>query len=339
MNRQEFYAKLSKLDDEHVRKALWTLYWRGSAQFRERIEGELEPARQAAMKRAASRPPDPEAVLHEVHDFAELVRAGAYMAGDRRVSPKERTRWRVTFRRLAADALSALRDDDPGPAEEAVALMVDLACETARFDYFRSEDPMEAARFVVSDAVALLWESVLERRGFREFARLATRQLPRWESRYGWTRTGWGKLREQETSLASVLARMLRAPDMWTTFADCYLGALDEIARVEAAGRKSVRTFGYDSQRYARTDRTANLAQWHSLLQERLAGSDAEDRLDRLASHSALGGPELTFLQASLARQRGDIDMARKLTQDCLHDLPGHKGFAAFAAEVGAEVS
>jgi hypothetical protein len=66
-------------------------------------------------------------VLLEVRDFAELARAGAYMAGDRRVSPKERTRWRLTFRRLAAEALSGLRHEDSGPVEEAVALLVDLA--------------------------------------------------------------------------------------------------------------------------------------------------------------------------------------------------------------------
>jgi hypothetical protein len=84
-----------------------------------------------------------------------------------RVSPKERTRWRVTFRRLAADAQSALRAEDPGPAEEALALIIDLACEMRDRGYFRSEDPVEAARFVVSDAAALLWESVREAHGFR----------------------------------------------------------------------------------------------------------------------------------------------------------------------------
>ena len=36
MNREEFFAKLSPLDAEQLRKALWNLYWRGSAPLRER---------------------------------------------------------------------------------------------------------------------------------------------------------------------------------------------------------------------------------------------------------------------------------------------------------------
>lgn len=60
-----------------------------------------------------------------------------------------------------------------------------------------------------------------------EATRAAT-QLVRWESRYGWTRPGWGPIPEQEVSLASVLARRLQAPDMWVTTADRYLHALDK---------------------------------------------------------------------------------------------------------------
>jgi hypothetical protein len=73
-------------------------------------------------------------------------------------------------------------------------------------------------------------------------------------------------------------------------------------------------------------------------LLDRLAGSEAEDRLDQLAGHPALAGPELTFLRAWLARQRGDLDGARSLVQDCLQELPGHQGFASFAAEIGADL-
>lgn len=338
MNRDEFFAKLAGLDEERIKKALWNLYWRGTAQLRERIESELDPAQDAARKRAAAEPPDPDNALWEVRDFAELARAGAYMAGDRRVSPKERTRWRLTFRRLAADALAALRHKDCGPAEEAVAILIDLACETKRFDYFRSEDPMEAAQFVVSDAVATLWEFVRERHGFARFATIAAAQLPRWESAYGWSRSGWGKLAEKETSLASVLGRTLRAPDAWTAFADCYLDALDQIARAEAAKPASRPSYSYSESDYRRSDRTRDLAEWHSLLMERLAGSEAEDRLDRLAGHPALGGPELTFVQARLAQLRGDTDAARTLAEECLGRLPGHDGFADFAVQIGAEL-
>jgi hypothetical protein len=79
-------------------------------------------------------------------------------------------------------------------------------------------------------------------------------------------------------------------------------------------------------------------AEWHSLLLERLAGSEAEDRLDRLAGHPALGGPELTFVQARLAQLRGDTDAARTLTEACLGRLPGHDGFADFAMQIGAKL-
>src|SRR5258708_31256705 len=143
----------------------------------ERLESELDPAEDGGRKRAAAEP-DPDTVLFEVCEFAELARAGAYMAGDRRVSPKERTRWRLTFRRLAGDAPAALRAADSGPAEQAVALLIDLASQTLRSDYFRSEDPMEAAQFVVSDAAATLWAFVRDRHGFATVATLPPAHLP-----------------------------------------------------------------------------------------------------------------------------------------------------------------
>jgi hypothetical protein len=102
------------------------------------------------------------------------------------------------------------------------------------YDYFRSENPVEAARFVVSDAVALLWGKMREHYGFSAFAERATPQLIRWEAKYGWTRTGWGRVSEKETSLASVLARLLPVTDIWIGFTDCYLDALDQVARDDA---------------------------------------------------------------------------------------------------------
>jgi hypothetical protein len=125
MNREEFFAKLAPLDEDRLRKVLWNLYWRGPAAMRERIEGELDPVEHARRKQAAAAPPSRGLVLYEVREFAELARAGAYLAGDRRVSPKERTRWRVTFRRLAAGAQAALRAPDPAPGAEALALLID----------------------------------------------------------------------------------------------------------------------------------------------------------------------------------------------------------------------
>jgi uncharacterized protein YfiM (DUF2279 family) len=337
MNRDEFFAKLTQLDEDGLRKVLWGLYWRGSASLRERIEGELEPPERGRRKQATGELASPGLVLQEVKQFAELARAGAYIAGDRRVSPKERTRWRLTFRQLAADAQSALHAEDAGPAEEALALIIDLACEMKDCEYFRSEDPVEAARFVVSDAASVLWETVRDSRGFAVFAQQAAAQLIRWESRYGWTR-GWGKVCERETSLAAVLARMLRAPDHWTAFADQYLDALDGVAPSPAEPAVRLGSWGYGDRDYARRLRADSLAEWHDLLLDRLAGSEAEDRLDRLVSHPALGGPELTFLPGRLAWLRGDRDAARRLVRDCLEALPGHPGFARFAAEIGAEM-
>ena len=48
--------------------------------------------------------PDPGTVLDDVTTFVMLVKDGAYMAGDRRVHHTERSKWRLTFRRLAGDA-------------------------------------------------------------------------------------------------------------------------------------------------------------------------------------------------------------------------------------------
>jgi len=54
-----------------------------------------------------------------------------------------------------------------------------------------------AAGFVASDAVGRLWGRTLELRGVAGLADQATEQLVRWESPYGWTRSGWGKVSER----------------------------------------------------------------------------------------------------------------------------------------------
>jgi hypothetical protein len=79
---------------------------------------------------------------------------------------------------------------------------------------------MEAARFVVSDEVGVMWRRVLEDSGLARFAEQAMPQLVRWENRYGWTRSGFGQIAAKESSLASVLVSMLEAPDAWITVAD-----------------------------------------------------------------------------------------------------------------------
>lgn len=311
MNREEFLGKL------------------------ERIEAELEPQPPGRRQRQPKPPPDPSVVVSEVRDFADLARSGAYMGGDRRVLPRERTRWRFTFQHLATEAQNSLRDDDIDTAATAVEQLIDLAREMKDYDYFRSEDPIEAARFVVSDAVAALWTSLRERHGFAGFAERAAPQLVRWESKHGWTRTGWGRISQKENSLAAVLTPMLPIPDTWVSFADHYLDALDHAGTQDAT--QPWRTTGFMSERdWARKRRTTNLAEWHLLLLERLTDHDAGDRLDKLVTHPALDGPELTFLQARLAHQRNDLARARDLAHQSLEKLPGHQGFLDFAAEIGA---
>lgn len=338
MHREEFFAKLAPLDEGALKKALWNLYWRGSAQVRERIECELEPAEQDRRRRAATQLRDPALVLSEVRGFAGLARSGAYLGGTREVSPKERSRWRLTFRRLAADAQAALRAPESGQAEDALTELIDLACETRDADYFRTEDPMEAARFVVSDAAGLLWGTLLERYGFAGFAERAAPQFVRWESRFGWSRSGWGQLAQRETSLASVLTSMLRTHDMWTGFAVRYLDALDEGARRDAT-RKDAVWFGFESgsgRNWRRDKRAADLAEWHLQLLDRLDDPETGDLLARLVAHPALEGPELTLLQARLARRRDDVAHARALVRKVLEELPGHQEALAFAQEIAA---
>lgn len=267
--------------------------------MRERIEGEIEPAEKERRQRAAGQPPNPHVVLMDVNEFTQLARSGAYMAGSRAVSPKERSRWRVTFRRLATEAQAALRDDDPAPAQDALAQLIDLACETRSYDYFRSEDPMEAARFVVSDAAEVLWGTQRDRYGFAGFAERAAPQLVRWESRFGWTRSGWGELSKKETSLASVLTRMLRAPDMWQGFAERYLGALDQAADSDVTARQRMwsSSGSYSEKQWRRRERAQALAEWNLVLLDRLDGPETSHLLDRLVTHPASKVPSARCLR------------------------------------------
>jgi hypothetical protein len=339
MNREEFFAKLAPHDAEQLRKVLWNLYWRAPAPLRERIEGELDPPERDRRRRKAAEPADPGMLLNEVTEFVSLARDGAYMAGDRRVSPTERSKWRVTFRRLATDAHSALHAADTGPGEAAMEQLIELACDAVDGGYFHSEDPLEAARFVVSHAVSALWQTILDQHGFDQFARRAAAQLIRWESRYGWTR-GDGKVSEHEGSLAQILESMLATPDMWVAFADTYLAVLDDVALADRAAKQRVWVAapGYDHIAFIRKERASELAEWHDMLVDRLTEAGAGDRLDRLVSHPAFAGPEITFLRACLAERRGAPATARTLIRECLEERPGSGEFLAFAKQIRAEL-
>lgn len=323
LTRDEFFGKLTGLDEAGLQKALWTLYWRGSGPMRERIEALIDPTAMPAQPDPGAALPDAGDVLAEVTEFAALARKGAYLAGDRRVSPKARTRWRFTFKRLADLSVKALASDDVASAATATATLIDLACETLGYDYFRSDDPMEAARFVVSDAAAALWTATRREDGFTAFAARAAPELVRWESRYGWTRRGDGRVAEHETTLADMIAKLLPTPDAWSAFTDHYLLALDA---AETAGRHG--------RRHSPNRRAEDLSAWHELVLEHLDGDDG--RLDRLVHHPALAGPERTFLQARLAERRGDREDARRLVRTCLDEVPGHRDFQALAEQIGA---
>ena len=334
MNRDEFYKAMSALDDATVRKALWKVYWRSAVPVRERIEEALKPAAERPARKATE-VPDPGLVLADVTSFVELARSGAYMAGDRRVSRNERSKWRLTFRRLVSEAMAAMAARESGPAEQALAGLIDLACEIKSYDYFHSDDPVEAAKFVVSDAVAGLWQRILHDYGHRAFARQSAPQLIRWEREYGWTRCGYGATAEKEMSLAVVLERLLATPDMWREFAEEYAAALDAAAESDPP---DARIWSYGGGRWARRERAGNLAEWHYILMDRFAGTPEADLLHRIAGSAALGGPEAEFLKAQIAHRDGDTAQARKLVGECLEELPGHRGFIAFAVEIGADM-
>lgn len=223
MNREQFFAALSGHDDAELRKALWNLYWRGTADVRRRIEtelaGKIHPPKRPD-------PPGPQAVHDEVTEFVALARSGAYLGRDRRVSPKERTRWRFTFKRLATAAQEALHAVEPTPAITALTQLIDLVLDARDTYYFRSEDPVAASGMVVSDAATALWRATWRRHGFQRFAETAAPQLIRWESAHGWTRYGDGPVAKKETSLAVVLAGILQVPDAWEGFAEQYRKSL-----------------------------------------------------------------------------------------------------------------
>lgn len=287
MNREQFFAVLAPMSEDELRKALWTLYWRGAASSREHIEALITPRHLSARGRTTEEPADAALVLEQVERFAVLARKGAYLSRDRRVSTKERTRWRFTFRELVKDSLDALRGEQVDQAGAAVAILVDLACEMKDDDYVRSQDPVEAARFVVSDAVATLWSRMRQAHGVDGLLRQAVVQLVRWESSHGWTRHGMGWVAERESSLAQVLAGLLVAPESWSTAAKLYLEVLDQTV---GRGRR-----GWG----------ADLAEWNALIVEHLAGSSHEEFLDRLSEHAALTSGEVAALRARLCALRG----------------------------------
>ena len=336
MNREQFFAAIAGLGEDQLRKVLWTVYWRGTAAVRERVETEIAPPERRPAP-AVREEVDPVAVLATVREFVALARSGAYLARSRAVSPKERSGWRFTYRRLFADARAALAVDDIGPGSAAMAELIDLACRMRDYDYFRSDDPGEAAGVVVSDEVGVLWGRTLEHSGFPGFAQTAAAQFLRWESEHGWTRRGFGKVPEKERPLREVLASLFTVSDHWVTFTEHYLAELDARSETRAA-RSRGRGSGGTSRDFEREQRTGVFTDWHLTLIEQFAGSDVEYLLDRVVSHPEFCGPDLLYVRSRLAHRRGDLDGARTLVHDALETLPGHHEFLAFARQIGAEL-
>lgn len=332
MPKDEFYAKITPLDACHLRKILWELYWRGGKELRTRIEGLLNPERS---KKRGVKLPSGEVLLEDVRDFAALARSGAYMGGTREVSRNERSKWRVTFRQLIKGVGLLLEHGSPECGAPALEALIDLACETKEVMYFHSEDPVAAMRLVVSEQVHLLWRTYLIHDGFATFARQASAQLISWESAHGWTVSGDGWVAARETSLTSVLVQMLKGHDAWVEFTDAYLTGLDNVA--PASVSENLKTSWQDDRRRASDleKRARNLAEWNGLVLDRLHGTDAEDRLDRLVRHPALKKPERTFLETRLAYLRGDQTHAQQLLKECLKTSPRRRDFLAFADEIG----
>jgi hypothetical protein len=196
-----------------------------------------------------------------------------------------------------------------------------------------------AAKFVVSDAVAALWESVLRHDGFTAFTQRVPAQLIRWEAEYGWTRQGYGQVPDKETALGALLARLLTTPDMWQAFAEAYIAALDAIG--QAAPPKSrflYASFDFDEGKYQRQERAKNLTLWHELLLDHFGAGPDDELIDRLTASPGLAGPDLTFLRARIAERRGQGAQATALVTECLKELPGHQAYLDFAAEIGAQL-
>jgi hypothetical protein len=269
LSKDEFYAKVGDLDEERLRKALWNVYWRGSAQVRERIEDQITP--ETTRPKPSDGPPAPERILRDVREFCALAYKGAFIGAPAKgMNPRRRSQWRHEFRRhykAADEAMTAGSD----AGAEAVEAIIALAVHCGTYDTFASREPLETAKFVVSDAVERLWRNTFKRHGFEAFAARSTGQLIAWEAEYGWTVSGYGPIAEQERRLAEVLGLLLPGIDQWQTYARHYLDALDQAPPVEPR----ILAASFDIGERDRSRRSEKLDVWHSMLLERLA--DGED--------------------------------------------------------------
>ncbi|HPA50360.1 MAG TPA: hypothetical protein PLP50_02050 [Thermoanaerobaculia bacterium] len=331
LTREEFQALLSARDTEGLRKMLWELYVRGSEDLRRRIETVALPVGERP-KKVAPPPVDGEWHLGEVRQFVALARSGAYTGGTRRVSPSERTRWRLPFRALIDDSGRLLTQGDVANGTEAMSALLDLALDCRDTYYFRTEDPVSALRIVASDLVDLLWRANLEAHGFPALVARAPRDLLRWESPWGWTRMGTRTIAAKERSLADVLAALLPSHDAWVAMAEAWLQVFAATHGGRAAPR-SAPNRNLPSQYVPPTP--SDWKRWHELLYERLHGSESHHLLERIAAVPERPGVDLWLLRVRLARDAGRAEEARCIARAALGEFPGARELQAIAREVG----
>lgn len=191
---------------------------------------------------------------------------------------------------------------------------------------------MGALRIVVSDLVDLLWRSTLAGSGFPALVARVPRDLIRWESAFGWTRSGGVRIAQKERQLANVLAALLPGHDAWAALADAWVVAFAGVCRRAASRDRSLcrASSGY-------VPRTSSaFARWHDLLYQHLHGSDAADRLVRLAVIPGDHAWDLWLLRVRLARDAGRLQDARRIVLAALEEWPGSHELIEIACAVEA---
>ena len=334
MDKTAFLKALEGRSPEDLRTLLWTAYWRGTTPMRERIEELLAP-QEAAVKRAAEAQVDPDLCLDEVMTFCERARNGDYLRGARDLGRKEVTGWRFTLRRLFDEACRLLQQNDIEEGSEALERLLDFTCELKGYNYFRSEDQVEAAKIVVSDRIEALWLAQIHQQGFAVFIQKAPAQLLRWEEPYGWTTFGGGQTAEKERKLADVLPRLLPGADGLLAFCQTYLATLETFQprKPDPKARKGtwndpLADFAKESEK--RADR---LEDWHAFLLDRLQGTEDETILERILEHRAIQRPETWHLLSRLRQTHGQHEEAQTLIKKALTRYPGNERFKSTALQ------
>lgn len=342
LKKEELLAKLAPLEDGRLRQLLCEVYRGGPDTVRARIEAVISPEATAAR-------PDPEdagAVLDGVRAFLDLVDADAFLFG-REVSPKRKTQWRHEYRKAFEDLARLLSS----PAVERASALLEEAIELAtRVDantHFRSEDPNEAAKVVVSDQVAALWTSYSLREGVPGLLSRALPQLWAWERQYGWTR-GFGSVAGRERALGDVLAGLLTVRPAWERAASAWRELLDarhaesappaQVTRgKQARPLKPWELERFESERRRQRERRAmNLCSWHTHLAEQLGGDDP--LVQAVLDHPAVDAPYTWLVKAKVAEKRGALTELRALIERGLDRLPGFDELVLIGLRAGIEL-